>query len=54
MPRRRKFTMPKNQTVTFDEAELRDIHAAARREGEPVSAFIRRLLLEALGKKVDR
>lgn len=54
MPRPRKYKAPRAQTVIFEEVELRSIRAAARRSHEPVSVFIRRLFLQALGVKAPR
>ena len=53
MPRPRKYKRPTNQTVTFEETELREIRRAAAVSREPVSVFIRRLFLQALGHEPD-
>jgi hypothetical protein len=39
--------MSKRLQVLLDEAELRDIQEAARRQGIPVSAWVRRALRDA-------
>lgn len=39
--------MSKRLQVLFDEAELRDLREAARRQGLPVSEWVRRALREA-------
>jgi hypothetical protein len=39
--------MSKRLQVLLDEAELRDLREAARREGVPVSEWVRRALREA-------
>ena len=39
--------MSKRLQVLLDEAELRDLREAARREGVPVSVWVRRALREA-------
>ncbi len=51
MPRPRKFKEPVNQTVTFDETELVIIKHEAHRARESVSSFIRRMLLQAMGRE---
>ena len=53
MPRPRKYKRPTNQTVTFEETELREIRRAAAATREPVSVFIRRLFLQALGGEAE-
>ena len=53
MPRPRKYKRPTNQTVTFEETELREIRRAAAATREPGSVFIRRLFLQALGGEAD-
>jgi hypothetical protein len=47
--RPRKYKTPVNQSVTFNAAELHTIRAEAKRQALPVSALIRRILLQSLG-----
>lgn len=45
MGRPRKFKQPRNQTVTFETAELQIIREEAQRRGVSISAYIRGLSL---------
>lgn len=46
--------MSKRLQVLFDEAELRELQASARREGLPVSEWVRRALREARRRRPER